>query len=230
MASRPCQQAASFGSGPMPQDDRDVEPRIDARAEPADAVRRPLCFGGQQRAGSGFGLVSTERTLILPGDVRYEVDLAKLQPEDVRWDAATQTLARALARYRDRRARSRSRRGARIWRGRGARDADRRRRRSSTRPIAGARRRRLAQAGAGRGPDAACPRGGAPGDRAQLRHAAQGRRDSTRRRSWRDFAAEEGADDPSYLDTSTPYNEAIAGCARKAAPRKDADDRSDRRV
>jgi hypothetical protein len=35
---------------------------------------------------------SAERTLILPGDVRYEVDLSKLQPEDVRWDSRTQTL------------------------------------------------------------------------------------------------------------------------------------------
>jgi hypothetical protein len=43
----------------------------------------------EQRLG---GLVSTERTLILPGNVRYEVDLSKLQPDDVRWDAASQTL------------------------------------------------------------------------------------------------------------------------------------------
>ena len=41
---------------------------------------------------SRFGF-SAERTLILPGDVRYEVDLAKLQPEDVRWDAASNTLS-----------------------------------------------------------------------------------------------------------------------------------------
>jgi hypothetical protein len=40
---------------------------------------------------SQFGL-STKRTLILPGDVRYELDLAKLQPDDVTWDASTQTL------------------------------------------------------------------------------------------------------------------------------------------
>lgn len=40
---------------------------------------------------SRFGL-SSERTLILPGDVRYELDLAKLQPGDVRWDAASHTL------------------------------------------------------------------------------------------------------------------------------------------
>src|SRR5690242_1502589 len=34
----------------------------------------------QERFG---GLVSSERTLILPGDVRYELDLAQLGPEDV---------------------------------------------------------------------------------------------------------------------------------------------------
>jgi hypothetical protein len=35
---------------------------------------------------------SAERTLILPGDVRYEVDLAKLQPSDVTWDGSRSTL------------------------------------------------------------------------------------------------------------------------------------------
>jgi hypothetical protein len=40
---------------------------------------------------SRLGL-SAERTLILPGDVRYEVDLAKLQREDVAWDAGSNTL------------------------------------------------------------------------------------------------------------------------------------------
>ena len=44
----------------------------------------------QERLG---GLVSSERTLVLPGDVRYELDLAKLGPEDVRWDASTNTLS-----------------------------------------------------------------------------------------------------------------------------------------
>ena len=43
----------------------------------------------QERLG---GLVSSERTLILPGDVRYELDLAQLGPEDVKWDAASSTL------------------------------------------------------------------------------------------------------------------------------------------
>lgn len=40
---------------------------------------------------SRFGL-SNKRTLILPGDVRYELDLSKLQPKDVSWDRSTHTL------------------------------------------------------------------------------------------------------------------------------------------
>ena len=43
----------------------------------------------QERFG---GLVSSERTLILPGDVRYELDLSKLQQGDVTWDGASKTL------------------------------------------------------------------------------------------------------------------------------------------
>ena len=39
-----------------------------------------------------FGF-SVKRTLILPGDVRYELDLAKLQPDDVTWDASSHTLS-----------------------------------------------------------------------------------------------------------------------------------------
>lgn len=35
-----------------------------------------------------FGL-SARKTLIMPGTVRYEVDLAKLGPRDVRWDASS---------------------------------------------------------------------------------------------------------------------------------------------
>ena len=35
---------------------------------------------------------SAKRTLILPGDVRYELDLSKLQPGDVTWDKSTSTL------------------------------------------------------------------------------------------------------------------------------------------
>jgi Protein of unknown function (DUF4230) len=47
----------------------------------------------QERLG---GLVSSERTLILPGDVRYELDLAQLGPEDVHWDATSYTLSVTL--------------------------------------------------------------------------------------------------------------------------------------
>lgn len=43
----------------------------------------------QERFG---GLVSAERTLVLPGDVRYELDLSKLEADDVRWDETTKTL------------------------------------------------------------------------------------------------------------------------------------------
>ena len=43
----------------------------------------------QQRLG---GLVSSQRTLILPGDVRYELDRSKLQSGDVAWDGSSHTL------------------------------------------------------------------------------------------------------------------------------------------
>jgi hypothetical protein len=39
-----------------------------------------------------FGL-SAKRTLILPGDVRYELDLSKLEAKDVTWDDSTHTLS-----------------------------------------------------------------------------------------------------------------------------------------
>ena len=41
---------------------------------------------------SSFGL-SAERTLILPGDVRYELDLAALSPKDLSWDRDSKTLS-----------------------------------------------------------------------------------------------------------------------------------------
>jgi hypothetical protein len=43
----------------------------------------------EQRLG---GLISSQRTLILPGDVRYELDLSKLQTNDVTWDKSNRTL------------------------------------------------------------------------------------------------------------------------------------------
>jgi hypothetical protein len=40
---------------------------------------------------SRFGF-SSKRTLILPGDVRYELDLSQLKSSDVSWDASSKTL------------------------------------------------------------------------------------------------------------------------------------------
>src|SRR3546814_632140 len=44
---------------------------------------------------SRLGL-SAKKTLIMPGTVRYEVDLAKLTPSDLSWDAATRSLTVTL--------------------------------------------------------------------------------------------------------------------------------------
>jgi hypothetical protein len=44
---------------------------------------------------SQLGL-STQKTLVMPGMVRYEVDLAKLEQRDVEWDDATKTLTVTL--------------------------------------------------------------------------------------------------------------------------------------
>jgi len=43
----------------------------------------------QQKLG---GLLNYDRTLILPGDVRYELDMSKLQPNDVDWNKSNRTL------------------------------------------------------------------------------------------------------------------------------------------
>jgi len=42
-----------------------------------------------------FGL-SARKTMIMPGTVRYELDLARLQQRDLAWDAATRTLTVTL--------------------------------------------------------------------------------------------------------------------------------------
>lgn len=42
-----------------------------------------------------FGLTA-ERTLILPGTVRYELDLAKIERDDLAWDAGAKTLTVSL--------------------------------------------------------------------------------------------------------------------------------------
>ena len=53
-------------------------------------VARYVSVTSSRTSRMGF---SAERTLILPGDVRYEIDLAKLQPDDVTWDSASNTLS-----------------------------------------------------------------------------------------------------------------------------------------
>jgi hypothetical protein len=53
-------------------------------------VARYVSVTTSRQSRMGF---SAERTLILPGSVRYEVELSKLQPGDVRWDAGSKTLS-----------------------------------------------------------------------------------------------------------------------------------------
>ena len=52
-------------------------------------VARYVSVTSSRQSRLGF---SAERTLILPGNVRYEVDLSKLTEQDVAWNADTQTL------------------------------------------------------------------------------------------------------------------------------------------
>ncbi len=83
-----------FGRGPDP---------VTVAAASLDAVREQnrlvpfvasfvAAVSSEQRR---FGL-SARKTLIVPGLVRYEVDLARLTEQDLSWDAETQTLTIAL--------------------------------------------------------------------------------------------------------------------------------------
>lgn len=81
----------SIGGGPTP------ETIATASLESMRAQNRLNVFAARyvsvthsKTSRFGFG---SERTLILPGDVRYELDLAKLRPEDVKWDAGSSTLS-----------------------------------------------------------------------------------------------------------------------------------------
>ncbi len=166
----------------------------------------------QERLG---GLVSTERTLILPGNVRYEVDLSQLQPDDVRWDSASQTLNVRIPDVEiagpevDLKAAREYGSGgvlANLTNAETQLDATNR-----ARAVADLRKQAQAEL--------------------PMRLA----RDSARQAIERSFSMplkaagfenakvvarfgfEEGADDPSYLDRSTPYNEAIAEAERRRA-------------
>ncbi len=53
-------------------------------------VARYVSVTSASQSRLGF---SAERTLILPGDVRYELDLSKLKQDDVTWDKGSNTLS-----------------------------------------------------------------------------------------------------------------------------------------
>jgi hypothetical protein len=166
----------------------------------------------QQRLG---GLVSTERTLILPGNVRYEVDLSQLQPDDVRWDAGSQTLSVRIPDIEI--AGPEVDLGAAREYGSGGvlanltnaetqlDEANRARAVSDLRKQAQAELpMRLARNAARQAIERSFS--------LPLKAAGFGNAKVVAR-----FAGEEGTPDPSYLDQSTPYNEAIAEARRRRA-------------
>lgn len=166
----------------------------------------------QERLG---GLVSTERTLILPGNVRYEVDLSRLQPEDVRWDAESQTLRVRIPDLEiagpevDLNAAREYGSGgvlANLTNAETQLDAANR-----ARAVSDLRKQAQAEVPMRLARDAA--RQAIERSFAMPLKAAgfDGAKVVAR------FAAEEGAADPSYLDTSTPYNEAIQEAQRRRA-------------
>lgn len=65
--------------------------REQARLTPFAARFVAVVTSTQQR----FGL-KAQKTLILPGTVRYELDLARIQQRDLRWDRASKTLSITL--------------------------------------------------------------------------------------------------------------------------------------
>ena len=166
----------------------------------------------QNRLG---GLVSTERTLILPGNVRYEIDLSRLQPEDVTWDAGSQTLKVRIPDIEIA--------GPEV-------DLNAAREYGSGGVLATLTNAETQLDATNRARAVADLRKQAQAD-VPMRLA----RDSARQAIERSFsmplkaagfenakvvarfASEERSGDPSYLDTSTPYNEAIAEAERQRA-------------
>jgi hypothetical protein len=157
---------------------------------------------------------SAKRTLILPGDVRYELDLSKLQPKDVTWDKATSTLKVRLPEIEiagpdvDLSAAQEYGQGGILSAFTNANQAlD-----SANRAKAVADLRKQAQGAV------------------QMRLAHQAARAAIERSfamplvaaGFKDVRvvarfATEGTDDPSYLDLSTPYEEAIKEAERRRA-------------
>jgi hypothetical protein len=165
----------------------------------------------QQRLG---GLVSSERTLILPGDVRYELDLSKLQPDDVAWDGSSHTLSVKLPEVEiagpdvDMNA-------IREYGGNGVLSAltnanQQLDQANRSRAVADLRKQATAEV--------------------PMRLARQAARQAVERSFAMPLLAAgfkdvkviarfptEGSDEPSYMDLSTPYNEAIAEAERRRA-------------
>ena len=166
----------------------------------------------EQRLG---GLVSTERTLILPGNVRYEVDLSQLQPDDVRWDAGSQTLNVRIPAIEIA--------GPEV-------DLGAAREYGSGGVLANLTNAETQLDEANRARAVADLRKQAQAE-VPMRLARNSARQAIERsfsmplkaagfenaKVVARFAGEEGAADPSYLDTSTPYNEAIEEARRRRA-------------
>jgi hypothetical protein len=162
---------------------------------------------------SQFGFAA-RRTLILPGDVRYELDLSKLQPKDVTWDKSTNTLRVRLPEIEI-----------------AGPDVD-----LSAAQEYGAGGILSALTNANQQLDSANRAKAVADLRQQAQGAVQMRlaRQAARAAIERSFAMPlvaagfkdakvvarfptEGSDDSSYLDLSTPYNEAIAEAERRRA-------------
>ena len=80
-----------FGGGPDP------ESVVSSSLESMRAQNRLVPFVARfvsvtSSRQDRFGILSAERTLILPGTVRYELDLAKIDRDDLEWNAPTKTL------------------------------------------------------------------------------------------------------------------------------------------
>lgn len=83
-----------FGEGPEPETVAQASLqslREQARLVPFAARFVAVVTSTQSRFG-----FRAQKTLILPGTVRYELDLARLRQEDLRWDPATRRLTVAL--------------------------------------------------------------------------------------------------------------------------------------
>ena len=164
------------------------------------------------------GLVSAQRTLVLPGDVRYELDLSKLEPDDVAWHASTKTLRVSLP-------------DVEIAGPEVDLNAAREYGEGGVLSVLTNADQQLDQAN--RAKAVADLRKQASGD-VPMRLARQAARQAIERSfamplqaaGFQDvkvvarFPGEDEATDPSYLDLSTPYNEAIAEAERRRAQGK----------